>query len=141
MNRKCAAGTGAFVEEIAARILIPVSELDALARKSTEEVSIGSFCTVFSGTEILALVRQGVETPDIVKGVFRSVLKRILEMDPLDGTVILTGGVAGNNPIVAQMLSEMLGKEVKQPPDPQLAGALGAALFAREDYHKSESNG
>ena len=141
MNRKCAAGTGAFIEEIAARILIPVSELEGLARQSTEEVSIGSFCTVFSGTEILALVRQGVATPDIVKGVFRSVLKRILEMDPLDGTVVLTGGVAGNNPIVVEMLSEMLDREVHVPPEPQLAGAIGAALFAGEDYFNNEAGG
>jgi len=133
MNRKCAAGTGAFVEEIAARIQLPIADLDRLARQSTNEVAIGSFCTVFSGSEILALVRKGVKTPDIVKGVFRSVLKRIIEMDPLEGEVVLTGGVAAHNPIVVEMLSEMLGRAVKVPPGPQLAGALGAALLARDN--------
>ncbi len=140
MNRKCAAGTGAFIEEIAARIEVPISDLDRLARQSTAEVSIGSFCTVFSATEILGLVRRGVKTPDIVKGVFRSVLKRIVEMDPLEGEVVLTGGVAGHNPIVIEMLSGMLGREVRVAPEPQLAGALGAALFARDSGAADEDD-
>jgi len=62
-------------------------------------------------------------------------------MDPLDGTVVLTGGVAGNNPIVVEMLSEMLDREVHVPPEPQLAGAIGAALFAGEDYFNNEAGG
>ncbi len=133
MNRKCAAGTGAFLEEIASRVNLPVSELDSVARQSTEEVTLGSFCTVFTQTEILAKIRRGAKVPDIVKGAFRSVIKRIVEMDPLEGEVALTGGVVAHNPVIVEMFTEQLGKEVLVPPDPQSAGALGAALFAMED--------
>ena len=132
MNRKCAAGTGAFLEEIAGRLNLPVSELDGLARKSESEVTLGSFCTVFTQTEILAKIRQGVEIADIVKGAFRSVIKRIVEMDPLDGEVVLTGGVVAYNPVIVDMFKEQLGREVNVPSDPHTTGALGAALFARE---------
>ena len=133
MNRKCAAGTGAFLEEIASRLNLPVGELDTIARQSTEEVTLGSFCTVFTQTEILAKVRRGVKVPDIVKGAFRSVVKRIVEMDPLDGEVVLTGGVVAHNPVIIEMFAEQLGSRILVPPDPQSTGALGAALLARED--------
>ncbi len=132
MNRKCAAGTGAFLEEIASRLELPVSQLESLARQSTRDITLGSFCTVFTQTEILAKVRQGVEVTDIVKGAFSSVITRILEMDPLAGEVILTGGVAAHNPIIVEMFSERIGRKVLVPPIPQCTGALGAALFAKE---------
>jgi predicted CoA-substrate-specific enzyme activase len=133
MNRKCAAGTGAFLEEIANRLSLPVAELNGLALESKEEVALGSFCTVFTQTEILAKIRRGAKVPDIVKGAFRSVVKRIIEMDPLDGEVVLTGGVVAHNPIIAEMFTEQLDRQVLVPPEPQLTGALGAALFAREE--------
>ncbi len=132
MNRKCAAGTGAFIEEIAYRLDLPLEELNGMAETAAGEVKIGSFCTVFSCTEILGMARRGVPVADIVKGVFRSVVKRVAEMDSLDGKVVMTGGVVDHNPIVARMMSEQLGREVAVPPDPQLIGALGAALIARE---------
>jgi len=132
MNRKCAAGTGAFLEEIARRIGVRVEEMEALAERSTRRVEIGSFCTVFSATEILALARRGAAVPDIVKGAFRSVVKRVAEMDPLEGEVIATGGVVAHNPTIVELLSEIIGSEVRTPPHPQLAGAFGAALYARD---------
>ncbi len=133
MNRKCAAGTGAFLEEIARRMEIPIEEMDQLAEKSTEFVEIGSFCTVFSATEILALIRRGSKKPDIAKGAFRSVVKRIAEMDPLAGKVVATGGVVAHNPVVIELLSEATGTRVETPPYPQFAGAFGAALFAIDE--------
>jgi predicted CoA-substrate-specific enzyme activase len=133
MNRKCAAGTGAFLEEIASRLSLPVVELDGLARKSTKEVTLGSFCTVFTQTEILAKIRKGAKVADIVKGAFRSVIKRIMEMDPLEGEVVLTGGVVQHNPVIVDMFAEQLDGKVLVPPEPQLAGAFGAALYAKED--------
>jgi predicted CoA-substrate-specific enzyme activase len=133
MNRKCAAGTGAFLEEIAGRLGLPVRELDAVARQARGEVSLGSFCTVFTQTEILAKIRRGAKVPDIVKGAFRSVIKRIVEMDLLEGEVVLTGGVVANNPVIVEMFAEQLEGKVSVPPDPQCTGAFGAALFARED--------
>ncbi len=138
MNRKCAAGTGAFLEEIAKRLGVGIEEMEGLARRSTEHVEIGSFCTVFAATEILALARRGTRAEDIAKGAFRSVVKRIVEMDPFAGAVVATGGVVAHNPIVVELLSEIVGHEVRTPPLPQFSGAFGAALYAVETSRHQE---
>jgi (R)-2-hydroxyacyl-CoA dehydratese activating ATPase len=132
MNRKCAAGTGAFLEEMSARLDIPLEEMDALARQSTEMVELGSYCTVFSGTEVLEKIRQGKKVPDIVKGLFFSVIKRVLEMDSLTDRVAMTGGVVEHNPYLVEMVKEITSRDILVPEHPQLTGAVGAALFARE---------
>jgi predicted CoA-substrate-specific enzyme activase len=132
MNRKCAAGTGAFLEEMAQRLDVELTEMDKLARRSEHMVELGSFCTVFSATEVLEKIRDGRKIEDIAKGVYHSMLKRVLEMDSLEGTVIMTGGVVAHNPYLAEMASEMTGTKILVPPFPQLTGALGAALFALE---------
>ena len=136
MNRKCAAGTGAFLEEIAHRLDLEVSELNDLAEASTKEVTLGSFCTDFTATEILAKIRAGGKVEDIAKGAFRSVAKRIFEMDTVDGSLVLTGGVVAHNPVLVGLVAEVFGAEVHVPPSPQHTGALGAALFARQDLEK-----
>jgi len=132
MNRKCAAGTGAFLEEMAYKLDIPVSELEGLARKSATGTELGSFCTVFTATEVLDRIRGGEQLEDIVRGLFNSVAKRILEMDRLTGRVIISGGVVAHNPIVAEIISERAGVKVETAPHPQEMGAFGAALFAAE---------
>jgi len=141
MNRKCAAGTGAFLEEIALRLDVELTELDRLASLATDPVSLGSFCTVFTKTEILGLIRQGRRIEDIAHGVYDSVVKRIVEMDPLDGKVVLTGGVVEHNPMVAVILSKRLGRETTVLEHAQLAGAVGAALMAvRRDGEAKEDD-
>lgn len=133
MNRKCAAGTGAFLEEIALRLALNVADLNGLAEQSRKEVTLGSFCTVFTATEILSKIRAGDRVEDIVKGAFRSVVRRIAEMDAVDGDLVMTGGVAAHNPCLVRLVGESFGKPVLVPPDPQLTGALGAALLAMEN--------
>jgi predicted CoA-substrate-specific enzyme activase len=132
MNRKCAAGTGAFLEEIALRLDLPVSALNGLAERSTKEVTLGSFCTVFTATEILARIRAGEKVEDIVKGAFRSVVKRLLEMDTVDGALVMTGGVVAHNPFLVTLAQEAFGLKALVPEAPQHIGALGAALSAME---------
>jgi predicted CoA-substrate-specific enzyme activase len=131
MNRKCAAGTGAFIEEMALRLGIDVGEMDPLARSTTDMVKLSSFCTVFAKTEILAHLRKGIPVASIVRGAFMSVIQRVVEMDPLVGEVVLTGGVVAHNPTIAEILAERLGHPVEVPPFPQFTGAMGAALTAR----------
>lgn len=133
MNRKCAAGTGAFLEEMSMRLDIPLEEMDGLARESTDMVELGSFCTVFSATEVLERIRQGKKVPDIVKGLFLSVIKRVLEMDSLTEKVAMTGGVVAHNLYLVEMVEEIIGREILVPEYPQLTGAVGAALFAMEN--------
>jgi predicted CoA-substrate-specific enzyme activase len=138
MNRKCAAGTGAFLEEIAYRLDLPLENLNGLAECATEDISLGSFCTVFAATEILSLIRAGRRVEDIVKGAFRSVLKRIVEMDTISGKLVMTGGVVAHNCVLAALAEEYFGQPALVPPEPQLVGALGAALFALERCDKGE---
>ena len=132
MNRKCAAGTGAFLEELALRLDVPLDEMNGLALKATGEVTLGSFCTVFTSTEILAKIRSGANVEDIVKGIYRSIIKRVMEMELLEGEIVMTGGVVEHNPIIVDMMSEEMGSKVLVPPHPQITGAFGAALFASE---------
>ena len=130
MNRKCAAGTGAFLEEIAHKLDIPIGDLNGLARAASKAAQIGSYCTVFTATEVLDRIRAGERTDDIVRGLFDSVARRILEMDTLTNRVIMTGGVVAFNDIVAELLSARVGVKVEIAPHPQEMGAFGAALFA-----------
>jgi predicted CoA-substrate-specific enzyme activase len=130
MNRKCAAGTGAFLEEMSLRLDIPLEDMNDLALQSTHLVELGSYCTVFSATEVLGRIREGKKRPDIVKGLFLSVIKRVMEMDSLTEKVIMTGGVVAHNPLMVEMVEEMIGREVLVPEYPQFTGAIGAALFA-----------
>ena len=136
MNRKCAAGTGAFLEEIARKLDIPASDLDGLAQAAASTAQIGSYCTVFAATEVLDRIRAGEKADDIVRGLFDSVAKRVVEMDTLTGRVIMTGGVVAFNGIVAELLSARARVEVEIAPHPQEMGAFGAALFAKELYNR-----
>ena len=130
MNRKCAAGTGAFVEEIARRLGLELSDLERLAEHADREVTLSSFCTVFSATEVIKLIREGERPENICRGIFNSVVARVSEMGTLGKRVVLTGGVVAAFPVVATILAERTGAEVLVPPHAQFTGALGAALTA-----------
>lgn len=132
MNRKCAAGTGTFIEEIAARMNLPLNLLDGMARKAEKRVKIGSYCTVFASTEILSFIRAGVKPEELVRGVFESVVSRVMEMIHLSDLVLLCGGVVEYYPIIVDIFKERVSGEIVVPPHPQLTGAYGAALFAHE---------
>ena len=132
MNRKCAAGTGSFLEEIAYWLKIPLDDFSDLADRSTDSsVTLGSYCTVFAKTEILARVREGARPEDLARAAIESVARRVLESRLITGTVVLTGGVVAHVPRLRQTLADVLHTPVEVPPDPQHTGALGAALVAR----------
>lgn len=132
MNRKCAAGTGSFLDEIALRLGVPIESMDALAAGSTEELELSSFCTVFAGTELLTLIRGGKRPADLAMAAYRSLVKRIVSMDVLQGRVVATGGVIAYHPTMVRLLGRELRAEIIVPPHPQEMGAFGAALAARE---------
>lgn len=133
MNRKCAAGTGAFIEEIAHRLDLPLNRIEAYAEAATKEITLASFCTVFSATEIIRLIREGEGPENLCRGIFNSVVARVVEMGPLGNFIVLTGGVAAAFPVVAQLMAAKTGARVEVPPYSQYVGALGAALAAREE--------
>ena len=132
MNRKCAAGTGSFLDEIALRLGIETAELDPLAAVSREAFELSSFCTVFAGTELLTLIRAGRRPADLAMAAYRSLVKRIVAMDVFEGRIVATGGVVAHHPQLVKLLETELRGEVIVPPHPQEMGAFGAALAARE---------
>ncbi len=137
MNRKCAAGTGAFIENAARQLGVVCSDIQALAEAADDPVEIGSFCTVFAGTEIIEHLRKGSSKENIARGVLRAVALRVFEMGRWAGEVVLTGGVAAYFPLVAEELTKLSGCQVTIPSHPQLAGALGAALYAQDALKKT----
>lgn len=130
MNRKCAAGTGAFLEEISHRLDTPHADMNRRAASVSATVNIGSYCTVFSVTEIIHHIREGKNINEIFRGVYESVVKRILEMDPLEGDVVLCGGAVAANPVLGDLFREKLGDRVTIAAHAQTLGAWGAALYA-----------
>ncbi len=129
LNRKCAAGTGAFIEESLSRLQVPYEKVEELIKKSDKDITIASFCTVFAQTEIIKLIKENEKVENIIKGIFNSVATRVIEMETLHGTVVLTGGVIAFYPFFKEILAKKANCEVKVPPYPQFSGAIGAALF------------
>ncbi len=135
MNRKCAAGTGAFLEEIAFKLDVPAAKLDEMAQKSTKNITLTSFCTVFASTEILQRIRAGEHIEDLIRGAFLSVANRVFEMNPFTGHVVMVGGVVAHNPTIATMLKAKINIPIHIPPNPQLIAAFGASLYAQESFN------
>jgi predicted CoA-substrate-specific enzyme activase len=137
MNRKCAAGTGTFLEEIANRLGVSRDKLDSLAREATKDIALNSFCTVFASTEILSRIRDGESVENMVCGAFNSIVQRVIELGITgieDKLIVMTGGVVQYNSYIVELLEQKLDKRIKVPPEPQRIGAFGAALIAREIY-------
>jgi predicted CoA-substrate-specific enzyme activase len=131
MNDKCAAGTGRFLENTSSRLGVPLERMGKEALSTSEEVSISSTCTVFAESEIVSLIAHGVPVPAILRGLHRSLVKRLIAMIRtvgLENPLILSGGVV-RNPAIRYMLTEETGEEVILPEFPQLMGAYGAALI------------
>ena len=91
---------------------------------------MGSYCSVFAEVEVIELLRQGSTAGEIALGCMHSIADRILEIDHLVNPVYITGGVCEYFPGVVKALAERSSLSVQVLPEPILAGALGAALFA-----------
>lgn len=137
LNDKCAAGTGRFLEVVSRVFELMLSELGPLALKSpdNERVPISSTCTVFAESEIVSLMARGEKPENIISGVHYAIAHRIAGMFTRTGVedeVFFSGGVAKNTGM-RKALEEILERKiVVSDEDPQLVGALGAALLARE---------
>jgi predicted CoA-substrate-specific enzyme activase len=137
MNDRCAAGTGRFLEMVAARLEVGLEELTDLAGRSRKPASISSMCVVFAETEIIGLLAGGTPPEDIVAGVQNAIASRItgLAGRHLTEPVVFTGGVA-LIPGMAAALESVLERPVAIAPHPQITGALGAALLAASELHE-----
>ena len=131
MNDRCAAGTGRFLEVVANRLDVGLDQLGAAAAKSRRPAAISSMCVVFAETEIIGLLSQGVSREDILAGVQSSVATRVAALvgQQVTPLAVFTGGVALISGM-ALALERALGTPLQLAPDPQMTGALGAALIA-----------
>lgn len=136
MNDRCSAGTGKFLEVMAAALGYPgIEDFGASALAGGNGIKISNMCTVFAESEAVSLLHRGTPREDIARALHASVVERTVGMLRRIGfnpPLVFTGGVANNRCIVT-LLEEKLGTEVLIPPDPQLVGALGAALAAQND--------
>ena len=131
MNDRCAAGTGRFLELLAARLGVKLGCLGELAGRSRSPAMISSMCVVFAETEIIGLLASGIKPEDIVAGVQASIAARVAAMTGRSVTqpIVLTGGVA-MVPGMDAALSAALGQPLTVAPQPQMTCALGAAILA-----------
>jgi len=132
MNDRCAAGTGKFLEIMAQTLGYSLDEFGQEALKAGKEIQISSMCTVFAESEVTSLVAKGKDRRAIALGLHRSVVRRassMLKRVFVEGDIVFAGGVA-RNPCIVQILQEATGKEILVPEEPQMVGALGAALIA-----------
>ena len=136
MNDKCAAGTGRFLEVMADVLQVgSVDKMGPLSLKSKGPCTISSTCTIFAESEVVSLRAEGRRREDLIAGVHRAIASRVSVMARrlrIRPQAIFTGGVAKNIG-VKRALEEELGLELVVPEEPQVMGALGAALLAAED--------
>ncbi|MCX8053059.1 MAG: acyl-CoA dehydratase activase [Armatimonadetes bacterium] len=131
MNDRCAAGTGRFLEVVADRLGVTLEDLGRMSQMSRLPAPISSTCIVFAETEIIGLLSSGVSPEDIVAGVQNSIATRVAAMAgrSMVPPVAFTGGVA-LVPGMARALEAAIGEKVSVVPNPQMTGALGAAILA-----------
>lgn len=139
LNRKCAAGTGAFLEEIAWKLGIDLSDLEKIAKKGSLKKILNSFCSVFAATEILEQIRQGESLENMILGAYHSITKRIFDMGYISSPIVVSGGTIQYNQIIVDILREK-GFEVFVPPMSQILPAFGSALLASDMYNKKHDN-
>jgi predicted CoA-substrate-specific enzyme activase len=135
MNDKCAAGTGRFLEVMARALQLDLAEIGPNALRARRAADISSTCTVFAESEVISLVARGVDREEILAGICQAIARRVGAMARRVGVVppvAIAGGVAKNVGVV-NALEQFLGEELLVPPEPQIVGALGAALLARDD--------
>jgi predicted CoA-substrate-specific enzyme activase len=135
-NDKCASGTGRFLDVMAKVMNIDVSELGKLSQKSTKPISFASICTVWAQADVIKHINSRRPAEDICAGINTAMANRVSMLTnaiKVEQDICMTGGVAKNQGVV-KALSSILGCRIKKvkKADPQLIGAIGAALFAQE---------
>ena len=128
VNRKCAAGTGSFLEEIAYRMDVPPEEFRDIAEQATDNVKINSYCTVFAVSEIIGMVKNGTSISNIVLGIYNSIIDRCMEMSLFDDLLIITGGIPVNHPMILSLFKKRY-PNCESPENSQLMAAWGSVLL------------
>ncbi len=135
-NDKCASGTGRFLEVMAGVLGVSIEELGKFSTRSNAPVTLASTCTVWAQADVIKFINSGVPIADIGSGINGAMAKRVAILANTvkpEGDILMTGGVAKNTGVV-NTLEKLLGRKIKKTrkADPQMAGAIGAALFSME---------
>ncbi|MCB7129314.1 MAG: acyl-CoA dehydratase activase [Candidatus Brocadiales bacterium] len=140
MNDKCAAGTGRFLEVMARTLEIDLDEMGPLSLEGSGKLSISSLCTVFAESEVVSLIGADHKVPDICRALHMAISKRIaaqVRRVGVEGQVVMSGGVAKNVGMVKE-LEKLLGVKFRIAEEPQITGAVGAALIGLEAVERTE---
>ncbi|TET75536.1 MAG: 2-hydroxyglutaryl-CoA dehydratase [Dehalococcoidia bacterium] len=134
MNDKCAAGTGRFLELMARVLGLSLDKLGELSLEARAEVKINSTCAVFAKSEVTSLIREGKDRRDVLAGLHSAIAARVYNLlrgVGIEPDLVISGGI-GKNIGVVRKIEERVGLKALLPEEPQIVGALGAALFARD---------
>lgn len=134
INDKCASGTGVFLEIVAEMLRVSLDEMGPLSLAASGGVTLTSTCAVFAESEIVAQIHRGSSRGEVLRAVNESVASKVVPLSMRVGVepeVVLTGGVARNVGVV-EAVRRHLSAELWVPQEPELVGALGAALLAMD---------
>jgi predicted CoA-substrate-specific enzyme activase len=135
MNTVCAAGTGSFLDQQAARLNIPIQEFGNRALVATSPVRVAGRCAVFAESDMIHKQQTGHQLPDIISGLCQALVRNYLNNvgkgKKIQSPVVFQGGVAANKGM-KRAFEEALGFPVVVPPHHDVMGAIGAALLAKE---------
>jgi benzoyl-CoA reductase subunit D len=138
MTSQCASGSGQFLENIARYLGVAVEEIGPLSRTAKTPEKVSSICAVLAETDVINMVSRGIATPDILKGIHISMASRLVKLlkvtGIMKGTVLLTGGLALDEGLLAALQEELVNEKIAgitavSHPDSIYAGAIGAALW------------
>jgi benzoyl-CoA reductase subunit D len=145
MTSQCASGSGQFLENIARYLGVAVEEIGRLSATSENPEKVSSICAVLAETDVINMVSRGIATQDILKGIHLSMASRLVKLLKVtgikSGTVLLTGGLALDDGLLAGLREELVNEKVGgitvvSHPDSIYAGAIGAALWGAFRHDK-----
>jgi len=135
LNQQCGAGLGIFAESMARALAVTLDEMSQLARKSRKEVSINAECGIYASLDAVTLIHDNTAKADIARAVLDAIANKInatANLTNIEQPIVLIGGVALNTGVV-EALKKRMGANFLIPKDPELAGALGAALIGASE--------
>jgi predicted CoA-substrate-specific enzyme activase len=142
MNDRCASGAGRFLERVAKSLEIELEQIGALSLRAQDPQAISSICAVLAESEVINHVTAGKPVEDILRGAHNSIAERVVALVRQVGAqpeITITGGVTRNVGMVAA-LEERLGSHVNVSADSEYAGAMGAAILARQRWQRLQEN-
>ena len=144
-NDKCASGTGRFLEVMANVLGVDIDELGRFSTRAKSPITLASTCTVWAQADVIKYINSGIPVEDIGAGINTAMAQRVAilvnALKP-EGDILMTGGGAKNVGVVST-LEKLIGRKIKRTrkADPQLAGAIGAALLSMEKLNGCKEKG